>query len=207
MDMTGEQVIAAPRQAVWEALNDPEILRQAIPGCESVEKLSDSEFVAQVVAKVGPVKAKFKGKVALSDLDPPNSYTIQGEGQGGAAGFGKGGAKVNLTDVAEGTLLRYTVNASVGGKMAQIGSRLIDATARKMADEFFSKFNQIVAGSAVAAAAPAGDAPQPVIEAEHPIAPTHAPLIIPARRFPPWIWAGGLIALIIVALILYAQNG
>src|SRR5271169_3169206 len=114
MDMSGEQTIPASRDRVWAALNDPEILRQAIPGCQTVEKTSDSEFVATVVAKVGPVKATFKGKVTLSDIDPPNGYTITGEGQGGAAGFGKGGAKVSLGDAVGGTVLRYTANASVG---------------------------------------------------------------------------------------------
>ncbi len=140
MDMNGEYQIAAPRQRVWEALNDPEVLRQCIPGCEEIVKLSDVEWTAKVTAKVGPVKAKFGGKVTLSDLDPPNGYTITGEGTGGAAGFAKGGAVVKLTDQNTGTLLAYTVKAQVGGKLAQIGSRLIDGASRKMADEFFAAF-------------------------------------------------------------------
>ena len=140
MDMTGERRIPAARQKVWEGLNDPEILKQSIPGCESVEKLSDTEFAAKVRAKVGPVSANFAGKVTLSDLDPPAGYTISGEGTGGVAGFAKGGAKVTLDEEGGETVLRYTVQAQVGGKLAQIGSRLIDATARKMADQFFSKF-------------------------------------------------------------------
>ena len=140
MDMTGERRIPAPRQRVWEGLNDPEILKQCIPGCESVEKLSDTEFTAKVVARVGPVRANFAGKVTLSDLAPPSGYTISGEGTGGVAGFAKGGAKVTLDEEGGETVLRYTVQAQVGGKLAQIGSRLIDATARKMADDFFSKF-------------------------------------------------------------------
>src|SRR5215468_5289865 len=123
MDMTGEYRIAAPRQRVWEALNDPEILRQCIPGCEEIQKLSDTEMTAKVTAKVGPVKAKFGGKVTLSDLDPPNGYKITGEGTGGAAGFAKGGAAVKLAeDGGGGTVLSYTVQANVGGKLAQIGS-------------------------------------------------------------------------------------
>ena len=118
MDMSGEVSIAAPREAVWRALNDPEILRQCIPGCEEIEKLSDTEMTAKVTAKVGPVKARFGGKVTLSDLDPPNGYKISGEGQGGAAGFAKGGAVVRLTPDGSGTVLRYEVNAAVGGKLA-----------------------------------------------------------------------------------------
>src|SRR5947207_12113715 len=140
MDMTGERRIPAPRQRVWEGLNDPEILKQAIPGCDMIEKVSDTEFTAKVTARVGPVRANFAGKVTLSDLDPPAGYTISGEGTGGVAGFAKGGAKVMLEDEGGETVLRYTVQAQVGGKLAQIGSRLIDATARKMADDFFSKF-------------------------------------------------------------------
>ena len=145
MDMSGSYRITAPREKVWAALNDPEILKQCIPGCEEIEKHSDTELTAKVVAKVGPVKAKFAGKVTLSDIDAPNGYTITGEGSGGAAGFGKGGAAVKLNpDGDDATLLEYTAHAQVGGKLAQIGSRLIDGTARKMADDFFAKFTQVV---------------------------------------------------------------
>lgn len=140
MEMHGERRIPAPRQLVWERLNDPETLKNCIPGCESVEKLSDTEFTAKVVARVGPVRANFAGKVTLSDLDPPAGYTISGEGTGGVAGFAKGSAKVALEEDGEETVLRYGVSAQVGGKLAQIGSRLIDGTARKMADEFFTRF-------------------------------------------------------------------
>ncbi|HEY1503658.1 MAG TPA: carbon monoxide dehydrogenase subunit G [Stellaceae bacterium] len=156
MDMTGEYRIAAPRQKVWDALNDPEILKQAIPGCETITKHSDTEMSATVRAKVGPVSARFGGKVTISDRDPPNGYKIMGEGTGGPAGFAKGGATVKLTDDGDGTKLSYTVEANVGGKLAQIGSRLIDATARQMAENFFAKFAQlVVAGSAPAATTPA----------------------------------------------------
>ncbi|AWB07007.1 carbon monoxide dehydrogenase (plasmid) [Azospirillum humicireducens] len=158
MDMSGSHRIEASREAVWAALNDPDILRQCIPGCEEVVRQSDTEMTAKVVAKVGPVSAKFAGKVTLSDLDPPNGYTITGEGSGGAAGFGKGGATVALSDEGGATLLTYTAKAQVGGKLAQIGSRLVDATARKMAEEFFARFTQIV-GPAPAEAAPADPAP------------------------------------------------
>lgn len=144
MDMTGEYRIPAPIGRVWAGLNDPEILGQSITGCDEIERTSDTEFVAKVTAKVGPVKARFAGKVTLSDIDPPNGYKISGEGTGGAAGFAKGGASVRLAEDGTDTVLSYTVNASVGGKLAQIGSRLIDATARKMADDFFGKFADLV---------------------------------------------------------------
>ncbi|HSK39778.1 MAG TPA: carbon monoxide dehydrogenase subunit G, partial [Arenibaculum sp.] len=149
MDMTGQYRISAPRERVWDALNDPEVLRRSIPGCEELQKVSDTEYTAKVVAKVGPVKAKFSGKVTLSDIDPPSGYTITGEGSGGAAGFGKGGADVALvSDGPDVTVLSYTAHASVGGKLAQIGSRLVDATARKMADDFFARFSEAVGGPA-----------------------------------------------------------
>ena len=146
MEMSGEQIIAAPRQTVWDALNDPEVLKACIPGCDSLEKTSDAEMKATVTTKVGPVKAKFKGEVTLSDIDPPNGYRISGEGKGGAAGFAKGGAQVTLSDSEDGgTVLHYTVDATVGGKLAQIGSRLIDATAKKLSGEFFAAFADHVA--------------------------------------------------------------
>jgi carbon monoxide dehydrogenase subunit G len=143
MDMTGEYRIPAPREKVWAALNDPETLKRSLPGCESLEKVSETEFVATVIAKVGPVKAKFNGNVGLTNLNPPESYTIAGEGKGGAAGFAKGSADVRLTETdANATVLVYTARADVGGKLAQLGSRLIDGTARKMADEFFDNFRR-----------------------------------------------------------------
>ncbi len=145
MDMTGEQLIPLPRQRVWEALNDPETLKACIPGCESIDRVSDTEYKIAMTAAIGPVKAKFAGKLQLSDLNPPESYTIAFEGSGGAAGFGKGGAKVVLAPEGESTRLVYTANATVGGKLAQIGSRLIDGVAKKMAEDFFAKFNQILA--------------------------------------------------------------
>lgn len=147
MKLTGEYAIPAPKETVWEALNDPAILQECIPGCESFDSSGDNEFVAQVTAKVGPVKAKFKGKIALSDLVPPQSYRITGEGQGGAAGFAKGGATVSLRDAGDSTVLSYEVDATVGGKLAQIGQRLIDSTAKKMADDFFGAFSEHLGGS------------------------------------------------------------
>ena len=140
MVMDGEVQLPAPREVVWAKLNDAEVLKACIPGCESLEKLSETEFQAVAVVKIGPVKAKFKGKVRLSDLDPPNSYRISGEGEGGAAGFAKGGAKVSLADKDGGTLLTYDVEAQIGGKLAQLGQRLINSAAKKTADDFFAKF-------------------------------------------------------------------
>jgi hypothetical protein len=145
MDMTGMERIEAPREKVWAALNDPGILMQCIPGCESIEKVSGTEMNAKVTLRVGPIKASFAGKVTLSDLDPPNGYQISGEGAGGVAGFAKGGATVRLHDDGASTILNYDVKAQVGGKLAQLGARLIDSTAKKLAAEFFTKFAQAVA--------------------------------------------------------------
>ncbi|RYJ01425.1 MAG: carbon monoxide dehydrogenase [Acetobacteraceae bacterium] len=141
MEMTGERRIPAPRQQVWEALNDPQSLQAAIPGCESVERIGDDQFQAKVALKLGPMSAKFGGKVKLENLNPPASYTITGEGNGGAMGFAKGGADVALEELGPNeTLLTYNVKAQVGGKMAQLGGRLIDSTAKQMADQFFNRF-------------------------------------------------------------------
>ena len=140
MDMTGERLIPAPRQRVWDALNDPAVLKDCIPGCESLEKTGENELRATAAIKIGPISARFTGKVQLTDLDPPTSYRISGEGQGGVAGFAKGGANVDLSDHGTDTLLKYVVNAQVGGKIAQLGARLIDATSKQMADLFFNRF-------------------------------------------------------------------
>lgn len=146
MDMQGSERIEAPIDAVWNALNDPDVLRQAIPGCESLEKISDTSMVAKVVLKIGPIKAKFEGAVELQNLNPPRSYTISGEGKGGLAGFAKGGADVSLeSDGPSATVLTYVVKAEVGGKIAQLGSRLIESTSKKLAAEFFSNFSAAVA--------------------------------------------------------------
>jgi carbon monoxide dehydrogenase subunit G len=148
MDMTGEYRIEAPRDKVWAALNDPEVLKQSIPGCEELVKESDTAFSAKVKAKVGPVSAKFAGRVELTDINPPESYRISGEGQGGVAGFAKGGANVRLVEDGAATVLHYEVQANVGGKLAQIGSRLIDSSAKKMAGQFFENFTEVVEGQA-----------------------------------------------------------
>lgn len=141
MDMEGEYAIPAPRSRVWDALNDTETLRLCIPGCEELVRDADNILSAKLKLKIGPVSAKFAGRVTLSDIDAPNGYRITGEGQGGAAGFGKGGAVVILTDGPDGTtILRYKAEATVGGKLAQLGARLIQGTAGKLADEFFAAF-------------------------------------------------------------------
>jgi uncharacterized protein len=154
MTMTGEVTLPAERPKVWELLNDPEVLKSAIPGCQSLERTGDNGFSAVVKMKIGPVSATFKGKVELTDIVPLVGYTIKGEGEGGIAGFAKGGAKVSLADAPAGTLLHYDVEATVGGKIAQLGSRLIDGVAKNMADKFFASF----AAAATGGVPPAGEA-------------------------------------------------
>jgi carbon monoxide dehydrogenase subunit G len=144
MEMSAEQLIPATQLETWEALNDPAMLKQCVPGCEAIDPIGENQYQVLMVARVGPVSAKFKGKLTLSDIQAPNSYSIAFEGQGGAAGFAKGGAHVRLSPEGEATRLAYDVKASVGGKLAQIGSRLVDAAAKKIADDFFRNFNQKV---------------------------------------------------------------
>jgi carbon monoxide dehydrogenase subunit G len=182
MDLKGEQSIAAPRDTVWAALNDPDVLRRCIPGCQSLEKIADDRMRAIVAVKVGPIGARFTGEVVLSDLDPPNGYRIEGEGQGGQAGFAKGGALVRLRDDGGGTRLTYEASAQVGGKLAQLGGAIIDATAKQMAAAFFKRLSveaapapavvpantdaepscQVSAATVGAGAAPASSAPASV---------------------------------------------
>ncbi len=199
MDMTGERRIAAPRQIVWDALNDPDVLKTSIPGCESLEKLSDTRMKATAAVRLGPIAARFAGNVELSEMDPPTSYRISGEGQGGVAGFAKGGALVKLADDGADTLLSYEVNAQVGGKLAQLGARLIDASAKQMADAFFDRFSEQVAeraagGTATEAAMPIPAGAAPI--APRPVAPPSAiPIwaLIPREPFglPLAAWIGG----------------
>ena len=144
MNLSDQQRIEAPKAIVWKALNDPKILRQCIPGCKEIEEVSPTEMIAKATIKIGPITATFGGRVAFSDIDPPNGYTLSGEGQGGVAGVAKGSAVVRLEDHGAATVLHYDVKAEVGGKIAQLGSRLIDATARKLAGEFFTKFSAVV---------------------------------------------------------------
>ncbi len=159
MEMSGERRIAAGRKQVWAALNNPSILKQCIPSCEELQSLSPTDMVARVKLQIGPVKATFNGKVLLNDLDPPNGYRIVGEGSGGVAGHAKGGATVHLVD--DGTLMTYTVKADVGGRLAQLGGRLIDSTAKKLADEFFEKFTEVVEPPLAAEASASAPAEKP----------------------------------------------
>lgn len=182
MEMSGERRIEAPRATVWQGLNDPEVLRASIPGCETVERTGDDSFQARVAVKLGPMAAKFTGKVQLTNINPPESYTIGGEGNGGAMGFAKGGADVALQELSPTTtLLTYKVKAQVGGKMAQLGARLIDSTAKQMADQFFDRFAAIVstpaepAPAAVAAEAPATPRPSHAAVLPEGTVPTPAP--------------------------------
>jgi carbon monoxide dehydrogenase subunit G len=194
MEIKGEYRIAAPRDKVFTALNDPAVLQACIPGCESLEKVSDNEMKAKVRLRIGPVSASFAGKVTLSDIDPPNGYKITGEGQGGAAGFAKGGAVVTLTDEGSATKLNYDVDAQVGGKIAQVGARLIDGTAKKLADEFFGKFAAMVGGPPPPEAAPTSAA------ATAPMAGA-APAAAAQRGYRHWLIIGiGALVLIVIFL-------
>jgi uncharacterized protein len=213
MDLTGEYRIEAPRAVVWAALNNPEILKSCIPGCEELNKTSDTEFVARVVVKIGPVKANFGGKVTLSDLDPPNGYTIAGEGQGGVAGFAKGSAKVRLdpVDGDAATALHYTVDAQIGGKLAQIGSRLVEGSARKLADEFFADFAARAVAATPSAETPAAAMPaiEAVAAAPAPAEVVPSPSALPASApssggLSPWIWIIGLTITIAAILAVVA---
>ncbi len=216
MDMTGERRIPAPQQKVWTALNDTETLKRCIPGCESLERTSENEMKATAAVKIGPIGARFTGKVQLTDLNPPTSYRISGEGQGGVAGFAKGGADVHLAEEGEFTLLKYDVKAQVGGKIAQLGARLIDATAKQMADAFFDRFTAEVAapapvaadGLAGVAATLTGDAESVTRPASTPVAPSPAAKLsiwnmIPKEPFgyPRVAVIGTLIWLVIFVLI------
>ncbi len=147
MEMTGEQLIALPQQATWNALNDPDVLKDCIPGCESITRLSDNEYEVVLTAKVGPVSAKFKGKMTVTDADPPRAYTLAFEGQGGVAGFAKGESTVTLAPEGSGTRLTYIAKANVGGKLAQVGARLIDGVAKQLAGKFFEAFNKRASGA------------------------------------------------------------
>jgi uncharacterized protein len=199
MEIKGEYRIAAPREKVFAALNDQAVLQACIPGCESLEKTSDTEMKAKVRMRIGPVSASFSGKVTLSDIDPPNGYRISGEGQGGAAGFAKGGAVVTLREDAGDTLLNYNVDAQVGGKIAQVGARLIDGTAKKLADEFFSKFATMVGGPppVAAVAGTPSDAPP----APDTVSPPSPPPAAAQRGYRHWLVIGvGAAVLILIFL-------
>ncbi|MBK8160678.1 MAG: carbon monoxide dehydrogenase subunit G [Rhodospirillaceae bacterium] len=196
MEISGMYPIKAPRSVVWAALNDPDVLKSVIAGCKELVRDGDG-FTATVVAKVGPVKAKFGGRITLSDLDPPNGYTITGEGQGGAAGFAKGSAKVALEDDdSGGTILKYTAAAQIGGKLAQIGSRLIEGTAKKMADDFFSAFAAAVAAQPAVATSEAAAESDIAAQSEM-VSPTLSTQTPPAQKgLHPAIWITGLVVVL-----------
>lgn len=200
MDMTGEFRIPASRETVWDALNDPEVLKASIPGCQRLEKVSDEELTATVKSKVGPVSATFTGKVTLSDINPPAGYKISGEGQGGVAGFAKGGAEVTLEEEGTETILRYSANAQVGGKLAQIGSRLIDSTAKKMANEFFTNF---VAQIGTSKPEDKTDLSSDSDQAETDTATVAS---APNSGLSPAVWIGGLIAIVGVLLYIFGTK-
>lgn len=221
MDMSGERRIPAPRQKVWEALNDTEVLRGCIPGCETLERTAEHDMKATATIKIGPISARFNGNIHLTDIDAPNSYRISGEGQGGVAGFAKGGANVRLSDEGPFTVLTYDVKAQVGGKIAQLGARLIDATSKQMADLFFDRFTAEVSGPqeiaaqgpvvapAVAVADATGTAPAgtatPMPQAASPTAPvrkmTPAPALSIFSMIPNRIF--GLPIVAIIGILLY----
>lgn len=192
MDISGEVRIPAPRQRVWDALNDPEILRQAVPGCQEIKKTSDTEFTAKISLTLGPVKAAFKGKVSLDNLDEPNSYTLRGEGQGGVAGFANGEATVRLSDDGDVTLLSYESHAAVGGKLAQVGQRVIKAASDKLTAEFFTRFSETVVNAPAEEPEQASETPAEVADTTE----------TAAMSLAPWTWGGAVLAFV-VALLWY----
>lgn len=204
MKLSGEHLIPASRQTVWEALNDADMLQACLPGCETLEKISDTEMTAQITTKIGPVKATFTGAVTLSDLDPPNGYKLSGEGQGGAAGFASGSASVNLSEQDGGTLLRYEVEAMVGGKLAQIGSRLIDSVTKKLAAQFFTALaEKLTTGDATDTAPASADNAESAGSAPASATAAAAAVSAPKRGIPTPIWVVGIIGVVAV-LILWA---
>jgi carbon monoxide dehydrogenase subunit G len=205
MEFTGRYIIPASPEAVWAAINDPEILKACIPGCEQMEKTDPTHFLAATTLKIGPVKATFKGRVELTEMDPPKRCVLKGEGQGGVAGFARGEAEVLLTPDGSGTVLSYTAKATVGGKLAQIGQRLIDGAAKQIADNFFSRFAAVVGTAPVEAAVPDNVAPEfataapPLVESAPPVVESQG------RRegVAPEIWVVGLIGVIVILLVLF----
>lgn len=203
MELTGQQLIGAPIDKTWVALNDPGVLKDCIAGCESIERTGDNEYAVAMAVRIGPVNAKFKGKLTLANIQPPNAYSINFEGQGGVAGFGKGSADVKLTPQQASTLLDYSARATVGGKIAQIGSRLVDAAAKKMADDFFTAFNNRIGSGAVATEVPAEPAGTTTEPAAAGVSTTPGPAAAAGPAgLPKWVWIVG--AIIVAALIFTA---
>ena len=182
MDMQASRQLAVTRQQAWDALNDPEVLRLCIPGCDKVQATEPGRYVVGVAVKIGPVSARFNGKITLGDMDPPNGYTLSFDGQGGAAGFGKGTAKVTLLANDAGCELGYTVHAQVGGKIAQLGQRLVDGAARSMAEDFFKRFDDEMQRRFPPPAAPA---------------PAPLPVFVPGAKLPTWVWIAGAVVLML----------
>lgn len=192
MDMQGSRRLAVSQQQAWDALNDPQVLKACIPGCDKVEAAGDNQYAIAMAVKVGPVAARFNGRITLADVLPPNSYTLAFEGQGGAAGFGKGTAKVSLAPPAEGAgcELSYTAHAQVGGKIAQVGQRLVDGVARQMADDFFRRFDEEMQRRYPEAYA-----------AEAALPPPAAPAV-PRKRLPVWVWIVFAVVVLLALLLL-----
>jgi carbon monoxide dehydrogenase subunit G len=200
MDLIGDQRISAPRQKVWEALNDPAVLSACIPGCQSLEKEADDRFNAIAEVRIGPIGARFKGAVELSEIDAPNGYVIRGKGNGGIAGSASGTARVRLAEENGGTLLTYSVYAEVGGRMAQLGGPIIDATARNLAGKFFGKFGEVVTGSG---AAPVTEAQRaPALPGADPVAISAAPTAMPSEASSLWAWVAAIVAAILTGYFL-----
>jgi carbon monoxide dehydrogenase subunit G len=199
MDFTGRYVIPAPANAVWEALNDPEILKHCIPGCEELEKTSPTDFLAVATLKVGPLKARFRGKVTLANLDPPHRCHLIGEGQGGVAGFAKGEAEVELTPADDGTVLSYSAKATVGGKLAQIGHRLIDGAAKQIADDFFGRFTKALSPETAVAISP----DPPVEIGSAPDNGVSANMTSLRGGLAPEIWVVGLVGIVVILLAIF----
>jgi carbon monoxide dehydrogenase subunit G len=204
MDFTGRYLIPAPPETVWDAIQDPEVLKACIPGCESIERSGDTEFLAKATLKIGPVKATFAGKVALTELDPPHRCVLKGEGQGGVAGFARGEAEVLLAPEGEGTALSYTAKATVGGKLAQIGQRLIDGAAKQIADDFFARFAAMLGPAPLPEPEDVGMVPELAL-AEEIMPPPMVDLgtARPREGLKPEIWMIGLISIIVILLILF----
>ena len=196
MKMAGEFRVARAREAVWEALNDPAVLKECLPGCQEIERTSETGMTATLTVKVGPVKATFAGAVTLSDLDPPNGYTLSGQGQGGAAGFASGEARVALVEDGGETVVRYDVDAKVGGKLAQIGSRLIDSTARKLAGQFFDSLAETLAA-----------AEEPATEAAPALAPEEAPMPTaePRQGLATALWVSAAVVVAAILILVFAD--
>ena len=225
MKMNGEFRVPTDRETVWRALNDPEVLKDCLPGCQEIEKTSETEMTATLTIKVGPVKATFAGGVTLSDLDPPNGYTLSGQGQGGPAGFASGEAKVRLVEEGAETVVQYEVDAKVGGKLAQIGSRLIDSTAKKLSKQFFDSLAEKLGGGEKAdaedsaapepePAAPAPPSPEPEPPAAQPAeapaegtaAEAAGPPLAPAMQrlgLPTAAWVVGVVVVAVVLILVF----